>query len=483
MTIAPTPEGQIVLEETPSYDRHDRRDELTPWGAGWLGEPNKRYGPHIRASEVTIEQMLEMLTDPVIMLASSFVSALLVNATYVIECNDPIKQAFFKDMYDAVHEELMLASLPALLLGAQGLIKQLELVAPDRFPSWPGVARPLAFVGVEQIHPTVGEPHFEDRTFAGIKLAGDEHVPVFYSLWLTRAKHLAFGDYRGVGRLRAAWHPYWNKYFSLDLYAIYMQKNVQPTPVIEHPAGKDPVSGKSYREIALQIAKEHMAGAPITVPSEPYKTRNKDGAEEFSSIRKWALNYKQSGGDVSQFHEIRDVENQEMAMALLIPPQALMDARMTSLGGKSTAEVFSDLAGQVLVLDAAEHDRHLNDYLFPAISRANFPPDSPPVTKRTTGLNTDDRALLGEVATSLIGRDDIDMVTLMERLNLPRAKERAPVGRFARSSTNDKMEHHAPHVRDAHTTYLAELTAAKRPQPEDQDDQEDGDDVSDDNNN
>jgi hypothetical protein len=471
MTLERTPQGQFVPDETPDFNKPGLRDPLAPWET-WLGDPKDRYGQHMPAADVPVKTLLKMLPTPVIALASSFLCALTIRAKYVIESDDPVKQRFFQEMYNAVHWEFMLQSLPALLIGYQGLVKQFELVAPDRFAAWPSDVRPLAITGFEQIHPTIGEPTFEKRRFTGITLSDKTLVPPFYALWLTRAKHLAFGDYRGWGRLRNAYSDWWHKQFARDLYLVYLQKAVQPTPVMDYPPGS--TDGKQHREVAKAVAEAHLAGAPVTLPSDTYTFRDEHNQDRYSNIRKWALRYIQSGGDIGEFHRIDDQHDAQMAMGLLVPPQAIIKAQMTSLSGTSTTEVLGELTEDVLILDIAEIDRHINDYLFPILDRANFPPGGKPVRKRTVGLDQQDREKLWEVLIALLGKAEgtggVNLAALLDRLDVPR-REQAPTGgeaeAFTFSRTDDAMREHDAHIQEAHDTYLRELTDAKRALPED----------------
>jgi len=93
------------------------------------------------------------------------------------------------------------------------------------------------------------------------------------------------------------------------------------------------------------------------------------------------------------------------------------------LGSVTSAEKLTDVAEALLMQDAADLDRHLNDYVFPAMSRANFPQDSPRVIIETTGLEPDNRAALLELIKALVGQSPdvkyFDLREAMERLEFP----------------------------------------------------------------
>lgn len=496
-----TPQGHTLPTTTPvAGGNPSLRNPLAPY-LHWLGDPEDRYGTLKSPRDVPIATLLKMMYDPVVALASSFVGAILVNAEFVIECRDVEKRHFFEEMFQAVRFEFVLQSLPSLLLGYQALIKTYEFADPLLYPSWKSSVSPYVIAGFEQVHPLNASPRFEDGHFDGIAIAGSSApVSAFYSLWITYGKHLSFGDYAGTGRLRNAYPAWWRKHFGLDLYSVFMQRNIQPTPLVRHPPGKTD-EGVPYQQYAKQVAEAHFAGAPILLPSDTYITENPDGTETMTSIQKWMIDYIRSDGDVDQFHRVTGAENKEIMMGLLVPWQALDQAQMSSLGGKSTTEELGDVARDGLVNAAREQDYHINKYLFEPLDRLNFPVGSPPVRMRTMGIRPRDQKNLSDII-KLIGTQDGVAQTIFELLNLPQAmiqlglplKEgvtdtttvvtpAAPVTptpsvtppsvpvveaeRPEQFSINPKMERHESHVAEFHRDFLRALVSQKRPMPDD----------------
>jgi hypothetical protein len=142
-------------------------------------------------------------------------------------------------------------------------------------------------------------------------------------------------------------------------------------------------------------------------------------------VRKWSIEFMETDSDPGSFHEVEDQCDRKMALGMLVPPQAFLDVKQTALGGPTTADVLMDLAEELLLMDAADIDRHVNEYVFPAVSRANFPPDSPKVRVRTVGLEAENTELLHTIIEKLLQRPDTDVSVFDLRGALER--ERMPL--------------------------------------------------------
>lgn len=435
--IGRTPQQQLV-SETPGSRPVSTHTLFGVWG-NWLGDPDTRYGRRRSSKHVAMSIKLEMLYDPVIALCQGFMASKLVNAKYEILCADDGKRRFFQAMYDAFHHEFMLQAAPAIALGSLGLIKKLRFQAPhpqsmSADPVWPYETTPLVCTGFDQIYPAGARPVFDPKTykFVGIEHSGGK-VDVYYSLWLTMGKAAAFGGYMGKGRLDNAYGDWWLKQFARDLYVLHMQKNVDRSVEMGYPPGQD-ANGKTYRDYALEIGDSLRAGATIALPTTVYETPDSTTGEmRPSNIKKWTAGFKEGSENVGAFHEMDDHSDQKIALAMFVPPQTFMNVKQSSLGGPTTADVLSELAVDLLLMDAVDIDRHLNEYVFPIVDRANFPPGTPPVTKRTTGLIEKDREELMEVVKSLILRAEsevpflIDVPATLERLGIPMVESGNPL--------------------------------------------------------
>jgi hypothetical protein len=387
-----------------------------------------------------VKVKLEMLRDPVIALTSGFVSAVLVKAKRVVECRDEGKRRFFEAMFRSWEREFVLQASMAVLLGSCGLIKRFEFAVPeadrdyvdpedgeaDEGPVWESAATPYVVSGFDQCYPVMCQPRFDKkrRTFQGID-SMDGKIDAFYSLWLTMGQHLAFGDYDGKGRLENSYKHWWIKNFTADNFLVWNQQKINPPTKVDYPPGKQG-DGSTNREIAIATGNAARSGSTVAMPSSMYETVDPiDGSESLSKVRKWSIEFMETDSDPGSFHEVEDQCDRKMALGMLVPPQSFLDVKQTALGGPTTADVLTELAEELLLMDAADIDRHVNDYVFPAVSRANFPPDSPKVRVRTVGLEAENTELLHTIIEKMLQRPDTDVSVFDLRGALER--ERMPL--------------------------------------------------------
>jgi len=424
-----TPQRQVATE-TPTTTAPTRPWQR--WGeyGWWLGDSERRYGKLHLSRNLPVKVKLEMLRDPVIALTAGFVAATLVKAKRVVECQDEAKRRFFEAMFYAFEREFMLQASMAALLGSCGLIKRFAFKVPqpreiDAEPVWTNAAVPYVIEGFDQAYPVGCVPRFDNkrRTFQGIDHL-DGRVDVFFSLWVTLGQYLAFGDYWGKGRLENSYKHWWIKNFAADNFLVWVQRQINPSTQVDYPPGKD--DGDTNREVAIATGNAVRAGSTVALPSTVYDTIDPmSGEESLSNVRKWAISFLESSGDVGRFHEIEDQCDRGMALGMLVPPQSFLNVKQTALGGPTTADVLMDLADELLMMDCADLDRHVNDYVFPAVARANFPPDSPPVRVRTVGLERENTELLHELIGTLMKDPLVDKTIFDLRGALE--QERMPV--------------------------------------------------------
>lgn len=414
-----TPVGAAMPTDTPVSV--PLADPLASF-ASWLANPKERYGALTSPEDAPIWILRRMLYDPVISLCIAFMGGILVKAEYEINCDDPVKQAFFEQMYRPLHFDYMLQGLPARLFGFQAMTKELGFVEATSIPAWQGSAQPFVLKGFTQLAPGRVTVMREHGHFAGIQVDGGDTIPPLYSLWITQGKELAFGDYYGHGCLRAAYTSWWKKQFAADLEMIQWQKSVQPSPVVTFPNGKAS-DGIDNREHARALAEGHLAGAPVVLPSSVYQNRD----ETLTSIRQWGMEYIDAPGDVvSRFRDIFTALDAAMCAACIVSPQTFFDVK-SGLGGSDTARTLSDIAGNSLMIGAVESDRHLNEYVFKMIDRYNFPPGGPPVIKTTKRISTTDQSNIKDVlgylasdpARAAAMYNMIDEREVLERLEVP----------------------------------------------------------------
>lgn len=430
MAVGQTPEGQYAAE-TPRTAAPSRRIAGGRYGY-WLGDTERRYGRLVPSYLIPDHTKVEMLRDPVVAMGLGFISATLVRARRVIECVDERKQRFFEAMFRSFEQEFILQASMAVAMGSCGLIKRFEFKVPepveiDADPVWSSIAVPYILTGFDQCYPPTSSPRFDKkrREFKGMEVEG-ENVDVFYSLWLTLGQHRAFGAYEGQGRLENAYYHWWIKKFGWDNFLVYLQRNASPPVGVDHPPGKDAQSGSSHSDIAIAVGDSLRSGSTVALPSNVYETVDQmsAGTERLSSVRKWAIRFIESQSKIEDFHDIEDQCDRRILMGLLLPYQAVMEVTGGDLGGPTSSDKLTELAEQLLMMDAADIDRHINDYCFPAVDRFNFPAGSPPVRVRTVGLEADSRGWMFEALKILLNRPEVnplvfDVPEAMERLNLP----------------------------------------------------------------
>lgn len=426
--VGKTPQGQFV-SEAPEVTMPGIAHDLFGYLGQWLGNPRDRYGYLVSAWHIPTRIKLEMMRDEVLALCIAFAGTMLVKANREIRCTNEAKRRFFQAMFECFEHEFVLQANVGIALGSLGLVKKWrfavpEFADPEEPPVWKSAATPYIITGFDPLYPETSSPRFDDRGrhFEGMSTP-DGDVDVFHSLWLTFRKPFAFGRYTGVGRLDHCYKQWWLKNFTADLYVVAMQKQANRVVEMRYPPGIDPKSGKPNKQIALEIGDLVRGGATVAIPSDPYTTTGLDGEERASNLQRWSLAFLEGSGGFEQFHTMADHHDRKMSLGYFLPPQALLEVTGGQLGSVTSAEKLTDVAEALLMQDAADLDRHVNEYVFPAVSRANFPADSPKVVIETTGLAADNRAALLEIIKVLIGQDPatayFDMRTAMERLEFP----------------------------------------------------------------
>jgi hypothetical protein len=412
--LGKTPTGKVVAE-TPSYSAPGAPRQFMGVYGEWLGDPDRRYGRLTSSRNIPSHTKIEMLGDPIIGLCQAYVSSMLVQANRVIECADEEKRNFFDAMFRAWEREFYLQASMAVAMGSYGLIKKFAFQRPepkdlDAPPVWMATADPLIITGFDQVYPVGSSPKFDNKNvhFQGMTTP-DGEIDVYYSLWVTIGKVMAFGSYYGFGRLRFCYRDWWMKHFGRDLYLVHLQKSIDRIAQVSYPPGKTS-DGRDHQEIALSTGDSARAGATIAMPSNVWSQIDQiSGEEKLTTVRKWALEFLQGSSATHQFHEVDDHHDSKMALGYLVPPQMFMYVRQSSLGGPTTADVLTDLAESLLVMNADEIDTHLNKYVFPVIDRANYPAGSPPVTVRTIGLEPGKKSELKAVLDKLMTKSNFDV--------------------------------------------------------------------------
>lgn len=473
IAVGKTPQGQFVAE-APDVTRPGWQHNVFGhgWGA-WLGNPHARYGYLVSAQDIPVAVKLEMLKDEVVALCVAFTGAMLVKARREIQCADLGKQRFFEALFREWEQEFILQANVGIGLGSVGLIKKWAFHVPEPRavavpPVWTATATPYVITGFDALYPVGSTPRFDaaGHHFQGLDTP-DGPVDGFYSLWLTFRQELAFGGYMGAGRLDHCYKQWWLKNFGQDLYVVALQKQANRVVQASYPPGVDARTGKSNQAIALEVGDSVRGGATVAIPSDTYTTLGLDGEERASTNLKWGLQFLESAGGMDSFHEIDNHHDRKMSLGYFLPPQALLEVTGGQLGSVTSAERLAEIATELLLQDAADIDRHVNKYIFPAISAANFPAASPRVVLRTTGLAADNGALLVEIIKALIGQHPdaayFDLRAAMAELQFPLKSEAA-----VKATQQEKSAREAPRAPETapKTAVSAALDDAGRVQPE-----------------
>lgn len=452
VAISKTPQGQIVVEapvvSSPAM-------QFNPFGyyGTWLGNPYERYGYLVSAQHVPMNTKLEMMKDELLALCIAFTGATLVKATREIHCADEKKRRFFEALFRSWEQEFILQANVGIALGSLGLVKNWRFVTPesvitDAPPVWDRSATPYVITGFDMLYPIGSEPKFDaqGKAFEGM-YTPDGEIDVFYSLWLTFRQELAFGAYKGVGRLEHCYKQWWLKNFATDLYVVALQKEANRVVESRYPPGKNPKSAKSNQTIALEIGDKVRSGATVAMPSDVYETIGLDGEARMSTIQKWALKFLEGSGNMGNFNDLDDHHDKKMALGYYLPPQAIMDVTGGDLGGPTSADRLAGMAEEFIMQDAADIDRQLNKYVFPPISRANFPSTSPKVIVKTVGLSSKFQTALIEIIKALVTQHPdakfFDMRAAMERLEFP-LKSEGQLEKEVAQSSNTSPQTPAP---------------------------------------
>ena len=430
-TIGQTQQKQWVAEAPETTAPSGRHDLFDVYGA-WLGNPYERYGPLELAGGISMKRKVAMMKNPILAMCIGYAGAMMINAKRVIVCKDAAKQRFFEAMFRMWEKEFVLSANVGIALGAIGLEKKWRFMKPDRVnmegpDPWTGRATPYIVKGFNILHPLLSSPRFDTRgrVFQGIETE-DGSLDVFYSLWLTFRKELAFGAYEGAGRLEHCYKDWWMSQYGEDNYLIAMQKEADRVVKVGYPPGV--TNGVQNQAIAVNVGDAVRSGATVAMPTSVYELISAaDGSTAMTNVSRWTMDFLEGSGSFQRFHEIDDQHSKKMCLGYFIPPQTIIDVKQSALGGPTTADVLGDISIELLLQDAADMDRHLNQYVFPAVSKANFPGDSPEVRVETIGLDPDNVTQLGEIVKDMMSVSPdskfFDMREAMKRIGLPLRSE------------------------------------------------------------
>ncbi|MFW6194943.1 MAG: phage portal protein family protein, partial [Chloroflexota bacterium] len=354
----------------------------------------------------------------------------LVHADWDIECADEDKRQFMKAVVDRIYLKLMLYSLPAISLGFAAFTKQWGQGIPyDSVgnPLWPqGMIErdiyPVVPVDLKQLDPLTVRPLVENDEFKGLHQDGWGDIDPLYAMWITHHRHKVWGNLWGWPLLTNVYSWWWSSGFRQGLLNRHIEDRVSPPLVVDYPPGEaeDPQTGdKVYnRQAALDSGRAIRSGETVAMPSDWYFD---DNGRPFG--RKWDARFLQGGENAQAFVELEDASDLRILMGMLIPPQALLQAK-GGIGSQSVAETLGEVFWVSQRIRKQEIDQQFTDYVVEPIERLNWP-QGPPCKLVTTRFRREDQAMIGELLKIVANRQDmrvdrmLDLQSMLRRAGVP----------------------------------------------------------------
>jgi hypothetical protein len=409
---------------------------------------NRRLGAQVWAREldpydptsVTMETLLKIRRDPVVALGLHMINAPLINATWEIVCEDAEKKRFLTAAVNEIYVGLMLASLPSIALGAVPLTKQWAYRVPEPKPGEPsgptwtrkGVL-PVIVDRVRQLVPGTAWPDYDPATgaFLGIRQPGvqtgyasqdgtKDLIPPLYALWIMHAAEEVFGDPNGWPLVSNVYRLWWAKQYRLALRDRHVEDHVSPVVIVRYPNGTfvDPDTNRPvhFRDVALQLGMAYRAGEVIALSSESYGDMDAllgNTGSGKAGAPKWDIDVRPAATNVEAFATLEESDDVQMLMGLLIPPQALVNAK-GGLGSQAVAETMGEAFWQSQAIRKKQLDEQFNKHVVDPLDRLNFPANTPRARLVTTGFDKRDEALIDGLIRILASRSDVKLPSFLD---------------------------------------------------------------------
>jgi hypothetical protein len=103
----------------------------------------------------------------------------------------------------------------------------------------------------------------------------------------------------------------------------------------------------------------------------------------------------------------------QMLMGLLIPPQALVNAK-GGLGSQAVAETMGEAFWQSQAIRKKQLDEQFNKHVVDPLDRLNFPANTPRARLVTTGFDKRDEALIDGLIRILASRSDVKLPSFLD---------------------------------------------------------------------
>lgn len=392
---------------------------------------------------ITMKQKRMMRRDPQIALGLHVRLAMLVNAPWHMECEDPQVAAFADGALRAIYSRLVPQMFMALEWGYQPIVKRFRLVNPswtyedpedkktkDVWPS-SGV-KAVVWDTFRTVDPEGAEVVLktDKKTFKGFKhnlitrADGRELiVPPTHALWVTYGFDHNFSDWYGFPLTGHAFRYWWSYWYQWLLADRHMEQDADPPVKASYPPGMSPDPENPSRQIpninvALLAGQQLRNGSTVAVPSDYYEVDTTGNLAR--GARKWDLEFIKGGENIRAFHESFRYLDVMKLRSVLVPDQALAGAA-GSLAGNVVEEYRTAMAeSQVLMSEWL--DQYINDYMIPDLLAQNFvdPPECKKVTDRFRAQDVElGHRLLEIVTASDPSSTQIDYRELAQRSDMP----------------------------------------------------------------
>ena len=121
---------------------------------------------------------------------------------------------------------------------------------------------------------------------------------------------------------------------------------------------------------------------------------------------KWDVDYLTGGDNVRAFIDLDDADDVRIIMGMLIPPQALIQAK-GGLGSQAVAQTLGEMFWVSQYVRKQEIDQQLNDYYIAQLDRYNFGGQGPRARLVTSRFLKDDEAVVIDFLKLIVSRGDV----------------------------------------------------------------------------
>jgi hypothetical protein len=232
---------------------------------------------------------------------------------------------------------------------------------------------------------------------------------------LVYANDPEFGNMWGVSLLKAA-YPYWFwKQVVLKLWMAWAEKKAQPTRIIRHPQGIDPLTNIDYRDLALIIANQIDSVSAVAMPN----TREGSIAGERGDYM-WTIDELTVTDRTDTFERVVKKLDQYMLWSIMVPERVFQEGQFGT-----RAEAVAQTDTFLLLEDARLRDMldAYNQWVLEPWRLQNYGPGAAKATIAIGGLTDSQRTLVQQAFMVMLSnpenQSNIDFRDLAENLGIP----------------------------------------------------------------